>query len=262
MKYYVVSDVHGYYTVLEETLRGAGFFEDPVPNKLIVCGDLLDRGTEANRMVDFMLQLLEEGRLILVKGNHEDLMVQCLQEVARGRAYDIAIGMSHHYSNGTWDTLLQIANMSESDAIRMPNELVGRVMRSPFYTRLLSACMDYFETPHYIFTHGWIPCHTEGYKPYTNYAYDPDWRTADVDAWRRARWFNGMEVACQYHVTEPNKTVVSGHWHTAYGHACIEHRGTEWGIHADFSPFYAEGIIAIDASTANSGKMNCLVIED
>ena len=30
----------------------------------------------------------------------------------------------------------------------------------------------------------------------------------------------------------------------------------------DFSPYYGPGIIAIDACTAFSGKVNCLVIED
>ena len=30
----------------------------------------------------------------------------------------------------------------------------------------------------------------------------------------------------------------------------------------DFSPFYSEGIIAIDACTAVSGRVNCIVIED
>jgi hypothetical protein len=42
----------------------------------------------------------------------------------------------------------------------------------------------------------------------------------------------------------------------------LEGKGTERGAGADFSPYYGEGIIAIDASTANSGKVNCIVLED
>ena len=41
-----------------------------------------------------------------------------------------------------------------------------------------------------------------------------------------------------------------------------EHKGIEFGEDADFSPYYGPGIIAIDACTAFSGKVNCLVIED
>ena len=36
MRYYVVSDVHGYYTPLIEALTDKGFFEDKEPRKLIV----------------------------------------------------------------------------------------------------------------------------------------------------------------------------------------------------------------------------------
>ena len=42
----------------------------------------------------------------------------------------------------------------------------------------------------------------------------------------------------------------------------IHASGSEWGKDADFSPFEAEGIIAIDACAASSGRVNCIVIED
>ena len=50
MKYYVVSDVHGFYTELQEALKEKGFFEDTVEHKLISCGDLFDRGREALKL--------------------------------------------------------------------------------------------------------------------------------------------------------------------------------------------------------------------
>ena len=262
MRYYAVADTHGYYSILERALKEVGFFEDKEPSKLIVCGDLLDRGAEAKALVDFCLRLAEQDRLIYLLGNHEDLLVQCLQQIARGGAYEIAAGMSHHYSNGTWDTLLQLAEMGEVEAYQNPHELVRRVMRSPFYSRLLPKGIDFFETPHHIFTHGWLPCLKDGIGPLTKYAYDPDWRAADISRWQSARWYNGMELACLHRVTEPGKTVVCGHWHASYGHAKIAHRCTEWGKDAIFSPFDAEGILAIDACTAASGRINCVVIED
>lgn len=262
MKYYVVSDVHGYYTQLKKALKDAGFFDEREPCVLIVCGDLLDRGPEARPLIRFMLQLMEEGRLIYILGNHEELLVQCLQEIASGGVHEIASGMSHHYNNGTWDSLLQISEMSEMEAYNNPGKLVRRVMHSPLCQKLLATCVDYYETPHFIFTHGWIPCHKEGGSPYAKYRYDPHWREADERAWRRARWFNGMELACRHRVVEPNKTIVCGHWHTSYGHACIHHSCSEWGSGAIFSPFSASGILAIDASTANSSTINCVVIED
>jgi len=262
LKYYVVADVHGYYTELKKALDEVGFFADTEPCKLIVCGDMLDRGNEASKLIELMLRLKKEGRLVYILGNHEDLLVQCLQEIARGGVHEIASGMSAHYFNKTWDSLLQIGEMSENEAYKSPDELVRRVMQSPFYKELLPIGVDYYETPNYVFTHGWIPCFAEGYRPLVDCKYNPDWRNADAGNWRCARWFNGMDLACKFKIIEPGKTIVCGHWHTSYGHAYIEERCSEWGENADFSPFRAEGILAIDASTPRSGKVNCVVIED
>ena len=57
MRYYVVSDTHGYYDYLIKSLEEAGFFEDTEPHKLVLCGDLLDRGGQARELIDFMMQL-------------------------------------------------------------------------------------------------------------------------------------------------------------------------------------------------------------
>jgi len=262
MKYYVVADVHGFYTPLEKVLRDAGFFDETEPCRLVVCGDLLDRGPEARQMVDFMLRLAEENKLIYVLGNHEDLLSECLQQIAGGDVYGIAAGMSHHYTNGTWDTLLQISELSATEAYKAPRELVRRVLNSPYYKKLLPLGVDYYETPRYIFTHGWIPARASGYGPYASYTYDPSWREADEEQWHRARWYNGMQLACKQKVLEPGKTIVCGHWHASYGHAHIHRAGSEWGPDAIFEPFTDHGIIALDACTKYSGQVNCVLIED
>ena len=262
MKYYVIADPHGYYMYTRKALREAGFFDESEPCKLIVCGDLLDRGGQAYEMVEFMLRLKEEDKLIYILGNHEDLFVRCLQQIAAGEVYEIACGMSHHHSNGTWDTLLQLSEMSEADAIKNPNELVRRIRASSFYRKLLPSAVDYYETQNYVFVHGWLPCSTEIVDFYERRRYDPQWREAERDDWRMARWFNGMDMACKAGIKEPGKTVVCGHWHASYGHAVLEGRGTEWGDDADFSPFCADGIIAMDSCAAASQRVNCIVIEE
>ena len=78
MKYYVTADVHAYFTELQTALREQGFFEDTEPHKLIICGDLYDRGTEALRLQEFILDLIEKDQVILIRGNHEDLALDPL----------------------------------------------------------------------------------------------------------------------------------------------------------------------------------------
>jgi len=247
---------------MHKALTGAGFFEYNGEKRLVLCGDALDRGPEAEKMVKFLISLLEKGELIYVAGNHEDLLVRLLHEVARGDVYAIGTGGSVHIHNGTWDTALQLAKMHKESAYRYPEMLVRRVMESDYYQILLPKTQDYYETEKYIFTHGYIPCHMEGTPPMVNYTYDANWRSASVQAWQRARWLNGMEMNCIYGVREEGKTIVCGHFHTSYGHHRISGISREWGDGAVFAPFYNEGLIAIDGSVANSGVVNCIVIDD
>ncbi len=261
MNILAVSDVHGFKTELMMALEGKGLFEGKV-DKLVICGDLLDRGEEAVETVDVCLELMRQDKLIYIAGNHEDMFVHALQSIARGEVMNIAGGMSPHYHNGTWDTLLQLSGMSAKEAASYPDELIRAVRASRFYKELLPAALDYYETENYIFCHGWIPAFAIGYPIFTSFEYDPAWRCATPDRWKRARWYNGMELSCRYRINEPSKTIVCGHWHASYGHSVYEKKGSEWGEDADFSPFRADGIIAIDACTAASGVVNCISLED
>lgn len=264
MSLYVVSDVHSYCTKLKRTLDNMGFFLSE-ENKLVLCGDAFDRGEEALEMMDFLVELLENGQLIYIRGNHEDIMGQMLEDIQNGISlYTIALGMNRYYSeNGTWDTALQLTGMSGSEVIEQRDLFLNKIRQTPFYTKLLPATVDYYEIDDYIFTHGFIPVTVSGgYGANVKYTYDPDWRNAPKEKWDKARWLNGMQVACKHHVKEEGKTIVVGHYNTSWGHHSISRICPEWGREANFLPFRNEenGIIAIDACTAYSGRINCIII--
>ena len=105
MKYYVVADVHGFCSILKDSLKEKGFFDDEEPHKLIICGDLFDRGSEAVELQNFILELIEKDEVILIKGNHEELLVDMLNSWHRASYLE-----SHHNSNGTVDTVLQLTD--------------------------------------------------------------------------------------------------------------------------------------------------------
>jgi len=248
MKYYVLSDIHGFYTLLRDTLRDAGYEDDPEDKKLLLLGDLFDRGTEAVELQRYILELMEKDRVILVKGNHEDLF-QELVTTDHGRP------LRHHIQNGTYDTLEQLTGLT-GYSWRANLRLAEAGRNTPLYTEIIPAMRDYYETKSYIFTHAWLPRQSF----YGGLVYDPAWREADESAWREARWTNPMDAA-QSSGPE-DKTVVCGHFHCSYGHFRYEGKGTEFGPDADFSPYIAPGIIAIDACTAYSKRMNCVVLRD
>ena len=190
MKYYIVSDVHSYYSILRRTLNEKGFSLNK-DHVLVLLGDAFDRGEETRDTAEFLLSLYDQGKLIYVLGNHEELLVKCLQQLSRGDD-PIDIATSYHSINGTWQSLLAIANMTESEAVSHPQTLVANVLSSRVYKELLASCVDYFETDKYIFTHGYIPCIEKGFSPYISYSYNSDWREAAPEEWYRARWYNGL----------------------------------------------------------------------
>ncbi len=261
MKYYVVADVHGFYTPLINALTEKGFFEDEEPHKLIVLGDLFDRGEEALALQDFILELLERDEVILIRGNHEDLTVELVEHIHRWMT--TVVYFTHHGRNGTVDTVMQLTGMDVMEAIKFPEKCASRMKKTPFFQVLLPTMKNYFETKHYIFVHGWIPCDVigKGTEETDIFTYQEDWREQENSRWDAARWYNGM-LAASKGVIEKGKTIVCGHWHCSYGHAQLEGKGSEFGEDADFSPYYGEGAIGLDTCTALSKNVNCIVIED
>ena len=257
MKYYVTADVHGYYTELMTALTESGYFEDEEPHKLIICGDLFDRGSGAKKLQDFMLDLLAENEVILIRGNHEDLAMELMNGWSRE-----SYRMSYHRSNRTIDTVCQLTDTFETDIYDDPKAVGDKFSASPYIQSIIPAMRDYFETEHYIFVHGWIPnrCIDLG-QGNKLYEFPENWREASDKDWADARWTNGMEAA-HYGVIEKGKTIVCGHWHCSFGHCYYEGDGGEFNSTANFSPYYTEGIIALDACTPVSRKVNCIVIED
>ena len=121
---------------------------------------------------------------------------------------------------------------------------------------VLDMCIDYYETTHYIFVHGWIPIVENCYL------YDSNWRTARKERWEKARWTNPVEMY-RYEIYEPNKTIVCGHWHcSALWHEQNPDEYEEFGDKANFEPFITKNMIAIDACTTYSKKVNVLIINE
>ena len=150
MRYYVISDVHGYYTQMKSALEKAGFFSDTTPHKLIMLGDLFDRGHEAKQLQQFILEQMEQDKIILIRGNHEDLFVELVTT-------DAGMPYSYHKSNGTYDTALQLTGFDPVMASICHYDFADAAKDTPFYKEIIPAMLDYFETEHYVFTHGWIP---------------------------------------------------------------------------------------------------------
>ena len=257
-KYFITSDVHGFRDVLASELFCNNFmFSDP-DHILVICGDILDRGKQAIELISFLLDLKKQGRLIIIRGNHEDLMDDCLRALEQRTD----IGM-HHFTNGTVDSIEQLTGVNKYDlACGLYNfrEIKEKIAD---YFELVKDAVDYFEVGDYILVHGWFPyvlqdTHCESGE--LSAILKPVFiKNATKEDWDKARWLNGMKEASSGAII-PNKTIVCGHYHTGWGHKNIHN------ICLDefdcFDIYKDKGIIALDSCVAYSHKLNILVIEE
>ena len=141
MKYYVTADLHGFYMEFQDALKASGYYEDKEPHKLIILGDLFDRGSEAKRLQAFVLNNMEN--LILIRGNHEDLFEKLVTA-------DEGLPYSHHVTNGTYQTALQLTGFDPTMARIRNYDFADAAKATPFYKTIIPSMLDCYETDHYI----------------------------------------------------------------------------------------------------------------
>ena len=239
-KIFAVSDIHGHATLLKEALSNAGFQESNPEHLLVVCGDCFDRGKE-NRAVYLYLDRIKNK--VIIRGNHEDILEDTIYK---------AKVTDHARDNGTEKTVKEFFG-SDYDYERCTLFIDERTNGYKELIPFLQSTRDYFETEKYVFTHGWLPLINQG----TFYVDIPDnWRYATPAEWRKARWTEWHKVY-PYRPILKDKTLIVGHRSTAYGSMFDPKRQSKC-----HDPFHGEGMIAIDALTVLSEKINVITLTD
>ena len=244
-KYFIVADVHGYFDEMMEALHKAGFNINDPDHVFVSLGDLHDRGPKSRECIEFAMNLPKERR-ILVRGNHEDLMREM-----------VLTATIHQYdrTNGTVDTMRQITG-ERFDAIA----LMEMTKSNNIWWNYFYETVNYVEIGDFILVHGWIPLNIvrDKMSAAPRYEVNEDWRNGN---WGAARWFNGMD-AWSKGASIPHKTIICGHWDTAWGNQILHNFPDNLAQNMYYIPFIDEGIIALDACTALTKMINCIVIEN
>ena len=165
---------------------------------------------------------------------------------------------SHDLHNRTFETVCDMFD-APTDVVLSEKEIYSLLLKmsnDADWNNYLNDCVNFYEIQDYIFVHGWIP-----YWNLTSTHIVPDnWWCGN---WKEARWYNGFDC-WKNNVRIPNKTIVCGHWHTSYANSKFHNDGPEFDNEnekANFGIFRDDGIIGLDACTAYSGKVNCLVLD-
>lgn len=240
MKYFVSADIHGFFDEWQKALKEKEFDLNNPNHKIIICGDLFDRGRQPKEIIDYILA--HEDKIILVRGNHEDLLEDMIRE-----NYSSCVDEKNG-TKQTIDDLRRILNLNDKYSML-------EVSQKSNLQYVVDKCVNYYETEHYIFVHAFIPLSDD-------WEYDKYWRYASANRWKEARWINPV-IPYKKKVYDPDKIIVCGHWHcSALWHEVDPNKYDEFGPKANFEPFISEHIIAIDACTSYSKKVNVVVIED
>lgn len=251
-KYFITSDVHSFFDELMVVLEENGFDAHNQDHILCICGDLFDRGNQTIELFEFIRMVQAQNRLIYVRGNHEDLLFDCMHEIKCGK-----LPSAHHFHNQTVKTICQF--YGENEWIVYDPTYRDRICETmqPILDWINRNAVDYAEIGDYVLVHGWVPC----YKGLD------DFRNASTKDWMEARWDNGMEMWSYPRCRVDGKTVICGHFHCSWGWSHLRQERKEFPAknrvdwEKSFEPFVDDGIIALDSCCAYSNRLNCIVIE-
>lgn len=235
MRYFITSDLHSYFKILDTELKKQGFDKDK--DTLITLGDNFDRGKESWKMYRFLSTL---PNIILVRGNHEDLLEEL---VNRGFPLD------HDFHNGTVQTISDISKHYTKTKDLSVYEFIHTFKNTSFYQWFSNATwVDRVEFNNLILTHATCP---NDYFP----------------SWEDARWANPYEHRIK------DKILICGHWFAWKGRdyknntrtlnvELEELLNTEEGREELAKPFIDNNLIMLDACTVLTKKCNILIYDD
>lgn len=189
MKYFVVSDIHGHFKELIKALKDANYDENNKNEKLIVAGDMFDRGCESREVYEYLFRLSNENKAIIIRGNHEVF----LEELFAGNFDRVRFNIKH---NGFGKTLRSFVQLFDSLSLEKVKEYINE--HYPKLNSFITNLPYYFETEKYIITHAGLDFSNDDFR---------------IGNWKRAVWtlpeeFFQIDLQNKYNF---NKKVIVGH---------------------------------------------------
>ena len=219
-KLFVIGDVHGQITMLEQLLENW----NPDEERLLFIGDLADRGENSKAVYERAYQLMIEEEAIVVKGNHDEMFELFLENPEEH--------LPLYYMNGGEST---VNSLLERDTDRQNyEENVQEIKeRYPWLLPLLKSLPLYYEWDDYLFVHAGVNLSKK------------DWRdSSDRDfVWIREGFYDQSN--------HTDKTIIFGHTVTSTLHGDMSNFDI-WKS--------GDGLIGIDGGAVYGGKMHALVL--
>lgn len=136
---YAIADIHGRFDLLVRALQ---MIDRSPSGKIVITGDIVDRGPESKQVINL---LMNREDIVVLKGNHEDMMLQAL------RTSDMGV-IRHWLNNGGDATMKSFSEPfgATRDTSWKPEVVPSRVRA------WLRNLPNYHETEHHVFVHAGV----------------------------------------------------------------------------------------------------------
>ncbi len=230
MKVFVISDIHGHYSIMTSALNQKGFDPSNPAHHLLCLGDYFDRGHENTQVYSYLKTLHDQKKASFLLGNHDLFLLEFLE----GNFTKARFNATH---NG-FDTTLEAFSGIPYDAQHHETIFNTIHQRFPKLKAWLASMPLFIETEHYIFTHGGID------QTLTN------WRTQ-----ARETFVWNYQSTLPHH---PEKTIIVGHERTWM----IRMKRAINNANKPYDIIYDDHVKYIDSFVEQSKQMNVLILDE
>lgn len=251
MTYFVFADPHGNYEALITAITEMGYDAVNPQHQLIGCGDYFGRAAQSNsdcvNIWKYLTSPHHTNKPICIRGNHESILIDAIE---RRQLTEVDIYNGEHNTFASF--LGRYPNQVKRDCYLQFD--AAKVMMNVGFYDWLKSLPWYFETEHYIFTHGFVP------MMYFNRGVELN--DFGESEWEEASWSNTPDDIRTLDLIKvgTHKTIVFGHWRAKELNEKFADKWEEKDgeIYVDKE----RNLIGLDTTTALSYRVGCVVIED
>ena len=233
---------------------------------LLVCGALFGNGEEIDELQSFCLELKRQNRLILIRNDTDENILQILNIIAdKNSEFNKDLSSSTDIWNTqeeVWrqtlnrncelDIICNIMNCSLNEFWNDREDICKKLLKLPLITELVEQAYYYYDMGDFVFVHGWVPVDEIPNKRSGSIKYkvSANWRSLPKEKWYEALCAYEDELGLiddiEITVPVPNRTVVCSHMYNIL-------RKLSFNSTKDSAPYYDEGRINI------GGSIKCIV---
>jgi serine/threonine protein phosphatase 1 len=221
-KMFVIGDVHGQMSMLEEMLE----HWQPAEEQLLFVGDLADRGENSKAVFERVHELMETEGAIVVKGNHDEMLEMFLENPSEN------LGL--YYMNGGQSTVNSLLGKNTARGNYLDN--VQEIKETyPWLLPMLKSLPLYYEWGDYLFVHAGVNLQLDNWRDSSDHDF----------VWIREGFYDQPN--------HTNKKIIFGHSVTSTLHGNM----SNFDIWTS-----GDGLIGIDGGAVYGGHLHGLVLSE